>query len=88
MKICKIQNGLLNYLFIPEEINWQGWLNFSYCLDSFFVNKMVQKKDRISSTQDEMALNGEVWRRTDANFAVKKEERIKSHNQVGLGNDQ
>ena len=81
MKICKIQNGILNYLFIPEEINWQGWRNCGCCLDSFFVIKQVQKKDRCGSTHDEMVLKGEFWRRSIVKSEVQKEEGIKSHKQ-------
>ena len=44
MKVSKIQNGTLSYLFILEEINCQGWIEFSRCLDSFFFAKHVQKK--------------------------------------------
>ena len=47
LKICKVQNGTLNYLFIPEEIKWQGWRNLCLCLDSFFVSKDVQPKDSL-----------------------------------------
>ena len=88
MKICKIQNGTLNYLFIPEEINGQGWKNFGCCLDSFFGTKQVQKIDRMGSTQDEMTSKGEGWRLPSANSAVQKEGESKSHNRVWLGSDQ
>ena len=57
MKICKIQSGTLSYyLFIPKEINWQGWRNFGCCLDSFFVTKQVQKEARLGPTKVEMEL--------------------------------
>ena len=84
MKLCKIQNGSLNYLFIPEEINWQGWRNFAASLDSFFATKQVQKKGISDSKKVEKALNGKDWRRS----MTQKEEGFKSHKLSWLGNDQ
>ena len=55
MKICKIQIEALNYLFIPEETNWQGWRNFGACLDSF-LTKQVHKKGNPGSMKEEKAL--------------------------------
>ena len=58
MKLCKIQNGTLSYLFIPEEINCQGWKKFNSCLDSFFVTKHVQRKDRSGITEQKQNQEG------------------------------
>ena len=67
MKICKIQNGTLNYLFIPEEINCQGWKNFCCYLDSFFVTKYVQKKDGLRFSEKKQFQ--EDWRKPIAKVA-------------------
>ena len=58
LKICKVQNGTLNYLFIPEEINCHGWKNFCYCLDSFFVTKYDQSKERTGFLSKKRLLDG------------------------------
>ena len=46
MKICKIQNGLLSQLFIPEEANGQGWRKFSSNINRFFITKNGQREVR------------------------------------------
>ena len=98
MKICKIQNETLNYLFIPKEINWQDWRNFCCCLDSFFITKYIQTKDslgfsekqhiQVGSKGAEMASKGEDWRKLEAKSVVQKKEEIKSHKQGWMGNEQ
>ena len=72
MKICKIQNGLLSQLFIPEEANGQGWRKFSSSINRFFITKNGQREVRTGvserkqfqaeSKEDEMELKDEVWR--------------------------
>ena len=72
LKICKIQNGFLSQLFVPEEANGQGWRNFSSCINSLFNNKNEQKEARKGvperkqsqaySKADEKKIKNGVWR--------------------------
>ena len=58
LKICKIQNGILRSLFIPAEINSQGWKSFYSCLDSFFATKHVQRKHGLEITDEKQNQEG------------------------------
>ena len=96
LKLCKVQNGTLNYLFIPKESKWQGWRNLCCCLDSFFVNKYVQPKDRlgfsvrnqfqVSSKGVEKESYSEEWENLKAKSTAQMQEGIKSLKQEGMGN--
>ena len=93
MKICKIQNGTLSYLFIPEEIKWQGWKNFCSCLDSFFAIKHVRSKESFGFSENKQvqegskgavsAYKGEGWRNFKERSVSQKKEEIKSYKQRG-----
>ena len=98
MKIWKLANGNLSYLFIPEEFKGQGWNKFSACLHSFFDTKNWQNeiglgiKEEISlkdgPVEDAIPMNGEAWKKQKTNDGAQKEEKILSKLQEGLGKEQ
>ena len=98
LKICKVQNGTLNHLFVPEESNWLGWRNFCYCLDSFFVIKLAQPIDNLGLVKEKQfqeglkgrnkASKGERWDNDEARSVDQNPAEIKSPKQGWTGYEQ
>ena len=98
MKIWKLVNGNLSYLFILEEFKGQGWSKFSGCLHSFFDTKNWQKEIRLKikeekplqdgPVEDAIAMNGEAWRKQKTKDGVQNQEEIPSKLQERLGKEQ
>ena len=82
LKICMVQNGTLNYLFIPEEINCHGWRNFCYCLDSFFVTKYDKYKERMGFLLKKRCHDGSKGAECNYGENIKSQPAVKKQMEV------